>query len=218
MKTVMALSLSIFFSSCMHLAMGTHGDHQTADHQAAAEPALKKEVVSGDIKATAVFPPLLLGKKSEFTLRLTDVASGRPISGALASFHATYLEKFEGRGEHDSHMEAGEDNPTHSRATANHAVSFDQDIQESGQPGLYPISFTAPQSGEYRLMFHVSANGDETLEPELVLETTRIVASTDMSDSEMTHGTDSTPDYVIIGAVLMGAMMLAMWAASGSMF
>lgn len=219
MKTITLLSIALVLSSCMHVGMmGAHGEDQSGKHQITAEAVLEKEVTSGEIKATAIFPPLQIGKQAVFTLKLSDIKSTQPIPGAQVSFHLTYLHNAEGHGGHDAHMMHGEMDSKSARPNTDHAVNFDQEIRESSQPGLYTVVFTASQSGEHKLMFHVSAIGDKTLNPELIIEATRNVASSDTNHDGMMQGMGGASDYVIVGAVLMGAMMLAVWAAGGRMF
>lgn len=219
MKTIILLSIALIFSSCMHVGMmETHGNDQSGKHQITAEAVLEKEVTSGEIKATAIFPPLQIGKQAVFALKLSDIKSTQPISGAQVSFHSTYLHNAESHGGHDAHMMHGEMDSKPARPNTNHAVSFDQEIRESAEPGLYTVAFTASQSGEHRLMFHVSAIGGKTLDQELVIEATRNVASNDASHDGMMHGMGGVSDYAIVGAVLMGAMMLVVLATGGRMF
>lgn len=219
MKVLALLSSTLFLSSCMHMGMmGTHGGHQIGEHQTASETSLEKEVVIGDIKATAFFPPLTLGKETLIELRLSNLRSGLPVSSAAVSFHAMYLHRVGGSGEHGAHMAHGEKDSLLARPDADHAVSFEQEVEESPQRGLYSVAFTPSQSGEHRLMFHVTAIGGNRLEPELVIEVTRSVASPQPSHGGMMHGTGSTSEYLIIGGALMGAMMIVMWATRGGIF
>lgn len=219
MKTIILLSIAFVFGSCMHLGMmGTHGDNQSGKHQITAEAVLEKEVTSGEIKATAILPPLQVGKQTVFTLKLSDVKNTQPISGAQVSFHSTYLHNAESHDGHDAHMMHGERDSQPARSNSDHAVSFDQEVRESSQPGLYTVVFTPSQPGEHRFMFHVSAIGDKTLDPELVIEATRNVASNDTNYDGMMHGTGGVSEYAIVGAVIMGAIMIVVWATGGRMF
>ncbi|GEM_PF-1518407 len=219
MKTILLFILSLTITSCMHLGMmGTHEGHQTGEHQAARETRLEKEVVMGDIKATAVFPPLALGKETLIELRLSSLQSGQPISNAAVSFHAMYFHQVEGGEGHDTHMMHGEKDSVHERPNTEHAISFDQEVRESSRRGLYSITFTPSQPCDHKLMFHVTAIGDEELTPELVIEATRNVASPQPSHSGMMHGFGGASEYLILGGVLMGAMMIVMWVTRGGIF
>ncbi len=219
MKTFLLLSLGLLSTSCMHVGMiGTHEDRQSTGHQAVADIALEKQVVRGNVEATATFPPLVRGNETVFELRLKNLESGRPISDAIVSFHATYLHKAEGTSKHDTYTMLSEMDSINARPNSGHAVSFDQVVKETSQPGFYSITFTPSQSGEHTLMFHVTAIGDETLEPQLVIETTGNVAPGAASHGGMMHGMSSTSEYLIVGGALMGAMMVAMWATRGSIF
>ena len=74
MKTLFVLLSSVGLSSCMHLGMMGTGDghHSGAAHEMTAEPVLEKEVMVGDLRAVATFPPLKIGEDVTLTLRLMD--------------------------------------------------------------------------------------------------------------------------------------------------
>lgn len=219
MKSLMVLGLSFYLTSCMHLGMmGTHGDSQSSEHQMASRTTLEKEVIADNVVALATFPPLALNKEIVFELQLREKESGRPISDAKVSFHAAFLHKAEGTAEHDADMMHGAVDPSHARSSIDHATNFEQDIHESSHPGIYSVSFTPLQSGEHTFMFHVSAIENETLEQEFVIEATRNAASGETSHGGMMHGMNSTSEYLMIGGVLMGAMMIVMWTTRGSIF
>lgn len=220
MKTLMLLLSILFLSSCMHVGMmGTHGGHQTGEHQTAQETGLEKEVIVGDMKATAVFPSLTLGKEAPIELRLTSVQSGQPISGAAVSFRVSYVHKAERSPGHDAHLMHSDKDSVPARPSADHAVSFDQqEVQETSQRGLYSTAFKPSQSGDHRLTFHVTAIGGAKLEPEIIIEATMNVASPQPTHGGIMHGMGSTSEYLIIGGVLMGAMMVVMWVTRGGIF
>lgn len=219
MKTLMLLSLGLLSTSCMHVGMmGTHEDRQSTGHQAVVERVLEKQVVSGNVEATATFPPLVRGREEVFELQLMDLESGQPISDATISFHATYLHRAEEAGEDKAPMMHTRMDSAHTRSGTGHSISFDREVKEQSQSGYYSVAFTPSQSGEHTLMFHVTAIGDETLEPELIIEATRYVALGAASHGGMMHGMSSTSEYLIVGGALMGAMMVVMWATRGTIF
>jgi len=214
MKTFMIVTLSLFLSSCMHLGMmGTHGDNQLGDHQAASEPVLEKEVLFGDVKATATFPPIQVGEETIFTLKLTDKTTGQPVSNAKVSFHTSFLHAAEKRRMNTMH---GESDSTHVLLSPEHDVNFGQEVEESAQPGAYVVGFTPSQAGEHKTMFHIGALGEQQLEPDVVIETTRhAVASGESHGSMMMNRRGGISEYVIIGGIVMGAVMIAFWASRG---
>ena len=67
-------------------------------------------------------------------------------------------------------------------------------------------------------MFHITAIGDRKLEPEITLEATRTLSGESHEHQSGMMGGTSTTTYVIIGAAVMGAIMIAMVAARGGMF
>ena len=158
-----------------------------------------------------------MGKETVLELRLQDTQSRLPLSGAQVSFHATYQHRADQSNQAGHAMHSTMDSK-HARPNMDHAVSFDREIQEGPQPGIYSAHFTASQSGEHILMFHVSAIGDEQLEPEVVIEATRNVASGDISHSGMMHGSSGLTEYAIIGGAIVGTMMVVVWATRGWIF
>lgn len=219
MKTVVALTLSLVFTSCMHLGMmGTHADHQGTGSQTPPEPLLEKEVLSADFKATAIFPPLQMRTETVFTLKLTDVRTREPVSNARVSFHAAYLHKAEAKHEAGGHMMHTAKDSMRLRAADDHAVNFEQDVEESPEPGVYKVGFTGSQTGEYELMFHITAVGGQELVPGIVIKAERPVVSRQQHSAGMMHGMGSASEYLIIGGALMGAMMIVLWATGGRMF
>lgn len=219
LKTFLLVSLGLLSPSCMHVGMiGTNEDRQSTGDRVVADRVLEKQVVRGNVEATATFPPLVRGREEVFELQLMDLESGQPISDATLSFHATYLHEAEEAGEHMAHMRHARMDSAHTRSGSGHSISFDREVKEQSQRGSYSIAFTPSQSGEHTLMFHVTAIGDETLEPELVIEATRNVAPGTANHGGMMHGMSSTSEYLIVGGALMGAMMVAMWATRGSIF
>jgi len=218
MKSMVAFTLSLFLVSCMGVGMmGTHGRMDSGSHQMALESALEKEVEFGDVKAIALFPPLQVGEKAVFTLKLVDKTTGQPVSNAKVSFHTSFLHAPEER-----HMSAmyGEGDSTRVLLSPEHDMNFDQEVEESAQPGVYVVSFTPSQASEHKTMFHIGALGERRLRPEVIIETTRhAAASGDGHGSMLMDRRGGMSDYLIIGGIVMGAVMIVIWAArGGSMF
>ncbi|MDP2884726.1 MAG: hypothetical protein Q8P51_06870 [Ignavibacteria bacterium] len=215
MKTVILMLSSILFASCMHLGMMGGG----SDHQSTVEPVIEKEVTVGDIRATAIVPPLRLGEEALFTLRLIDTRTGQPISGAQVSFHAEYLHKNE---EHEMpahrQMHNKADSITTRRTSQEHDINLNVEVYESASTGTYSTQFAPAQSGEHRVMFHIRSVGGRKLEPEIVVEATRTVPEKMSGHDGGMHGMGGATPYAIIGAALMGAMMVVIWATGGRMF
>ncbi len=214
MKHVILILSSVLFSSCMHLGMMGAG----AGHQSSAQSVLEKEVTVGDIRAIAIFPPLSLGKEALFTLKLVDTRTGQPISRAQVSFHAEYLHKSE-KHQMTGHqqMQNMADSITARRTLEEHDISLDAEVSENASPGTYLARFTSSQSGVHRVMFHIRSVGERKLEAEIVVEAARTVAEEMSGHDGGMHGMTGATPYVIIGAALMGAMMIVIWAG-GRMF
>lgn len=215
MKAFILILSSMLFSSCMHLGMMGIG----TDHQAPPESVLEKEVTMGGIRATATFPTLERGKEALFTLTLADAQTREAISQAQVFFHAAYLhtgDQHSMQGKDMMHHEM--DSSKYHRAEQELDIHLEQEVKESSVRGNYSVPFKPSQSGEHRLMFHVTALGDQTLDPEIVIEATRDVPEKMASHRGGMHGMGGASEYVIIGAAIMGAMMLAVWLARGGIF
>lgn len=215
MRTIILLGFSFFFTSCMHVGMMGTG----TDHQSNFESVLEKEITVGDTRATAIFPPLETGKETLFTLKLVDKRTGHTISGAKVSFHAEYLHSNNEHKMHGTHMKHSKADSTMShRMEQEYNMSHDLKVNENTADETYSLRFKPSQPGEHRLAFHVSAIGDMTLNPVLVIESTRVVMNKDDSHSAGMHGLSSWGTYGIIAGITMGAMMVWLWASGGRMF
>ena len=199
----------------MHVGMMGTGDghHSGAAHEMTTDPVLEKEVTVEDVRAIAIFPALKFGEDVTLTLRLMDARTSQPISGAKVYLHAQYAHKLDANEPHD-HSGANRSG----RPESEHDVNIDQEVEESREPGVYSIPYGSSQPGEHRLMFHISAIGDRKLEPEITLEATRTLSGESHEHQSGMMGGTSTTTYVIIGAAVMGAVMIAMLAARGGMF
>lgn len=215
MKAFILTLSSMLFSSCMHLGMMGTG----TDHQPLPASVLEKEVTIGGIRATATFPPLERGKEALFTLTLANAQTGQAISQAQVFFHAEYLHTGDQHSMHGKDMMHQEmDSTKPQRMEQEHQVNFDQEVKENSVRGSYSVAFEPSQSGEHRLMFHVTALGNQILDPEIVIEATKDVPDKMSSHGGGMYGMGGASEYVIIGAAIMGAIMLVVWITRGAMF
>ncbi|MBI4417677.1 MAG: hypothetical protein HY563_02795 [Ignavibacteriales bacterium] len=214
MRIIMISILSLIFSSCMHFGgMGARGMHGSDTHASRYEAALEKEVLIGDIRITAVFPRLELGKETVITLRLTHQRTNSPVVSSRVSFHSSFLHRAEVDNRSASH---GAVDSIHHRSVEDHDIHFEQDLEDSAGRGLYSVVFVPPQAGEHRLMFHILELEGRVQDPEIIIEARRTVEGPRADHAQgMMHGDE---DYLIIGGVLMGAMMILMWATGGRIF
>jgi len=220
MKQIILVLSGILFSSCMHLGMmgGGDGNHSAAAHEMTAESVLEKEVIVGDIKATATFPPLQMDNDVVVSLRLVDAKTSQPISGATVYFHAQYAHTLDRnglrprRGAHD-HSDA---KPS-GRPESEHDINIEQDVKESREPGAYLIPYGSSQPGEHTLMFHIASIGDTKFEPELVIEAKRMLAPQSHEHSGGMMGMSSTTTYIVVSAVVVGIVMTALMLGRGWM-
>lgn len=199
MKTLLLIFSSFLLSSCMHFIPIDHeGMHDSNEDQ-----ILEKEIVLGDVRAVAVFPPLRSGKEVQFTLKLFDPRTLAPISRARVFGHFDYVH----RSDHASMMRAGHDSLHVKRRETNHDVSFHLELEESKLAGLYSFSSTPNQPGEYTIGFHIVAIGERKLEPEILVEANRITRD---GTHEHSEGMNNVMTVGLIGAGIMGVMMLTM--------
>lgn len=221
MKTFFVLLSCAGLSSCMHVGMmeTDGGHHGETGHEMTTQPVLEKEIVVGDVRAIALFPPFELGKEALLTLRLVDVTTRQPLTGATVSLHAAYVH--DPATEHaDPSGDASQHGERHGnvRAETGHGIDFNQQVNESSEPGVYSISYGSHQPGNHTLMFHITAIGRRVLDPEITVEATRTVPTEGHDHQGGMMGGTSTSTYVIIGAAVMGTIMIAMLLARGGMF
>jgi hypothetical protein len=212
MKIALLTLSGMLLSSCMHVGMmgAGAGHHSGAAHEMTPDLILEKEVLVGNVRAIALFPALRSGQNVTLSLRLMDAGTAAPISRAQVYLHAQYAHRVT---PHDDHAESSSQ-----KMEQEHDINIDQDVAESVTPGVYTIPYGSTQTVEHTLTFHITAIGDRRLEREITVEATRTISAEGHDhQSGMMSGT-STSTYVIIGATVMGALMIAMLAARGRMF
>ncbi len=178
-----------------------------------AESVLEKEVIVGDLKATATFPPLQMENDVIVSLRLVDARTSRPISGAKVYFHAQYAHTLDQNGAHD-HSGA----KPNERLGSEHDINIEQEVKESREAGVYSTPYGSTQPGEHILMFHIAAIGDRKFEPELVIEAKRMLMKQSHEQSGGMMGMSNTTTHIVLGAVVMGAIMTVMLLSRSGMF
>ncbi len=196
------------------LGTGDHGSQ--AEGHSARETILKKEVTVGELKATAVFPAIEIGKEAVFTLKLSNSMTGEPIRRAKVYSHVGFEHSAEGH--HDMNQMAVEDTSHTMEKEEQHGIEFQQEVDESSTPGTYSFSLKPHQSGMHTITFHVTEVDGQILSPALVIEAKRNVAKKSEQHGGGMMGMGSSTTYVLIGAAVMAAMMLTMWSVRGSIF
>ncbi len=224
MKTVIVVLSGLLFSSCMHVGMMGTGNHSGVAHEMTTEPVLEKEVIVGDIRATATFPPLQMEQDVVVSLRLVDAKTSRPISGAKVYLHAQYAHKLDPNMSHDHSVYDSNESKTrrdvnrNTRPESEQDVNIDQEVQESREPGVYSIPYGSSQPGEHTLMFHIAAVGDRKFEPEIIIEAKRMLLQQSHEHNGGMMGMSNTTTYIVVGAVVMGAIMTAMLLSRSGMY
>ncbi|MBI4811772.1 MAG: hypothetical protein HY800_10100 [Ignavibacteriales bacterium] len=197
--------LSFFFSSCMHMMM--NDNHRQQDHN--TDSTLQKEVIMGQIKATAMFPPLEINKETEFSLRLVDVTNTKPISGATVMAHIEYVSS-------DDNMKH---DPYHQKEVDSQSKKhWSIELTEGKQAGLYLFKQEFAQTGEYIIQINVLSVQGIKLEPVLIIDARKNVFEHPNSHGGGMLGKGSSTTYIILGASLMVAMMVGMFIVRGSIF
>lgn len=215
-NSIILLSASIL-SSCMGAMMlgtGGHGSHDE-DHSA-TEPTLEKEVIVGELKATAIFPAIEIGKEAVFTLKLLNSKTGEPIRGAKVYSHVEFEHSPETH-QGMNHM-ATMDSSSAMKKEEKRGIDFQEEADESSTPGTYSFSLRPHQSGIHTITFHVTEVDGQILSSALLIEAKRTVAEEGEQHSGGMMGMGSSTTYVLIGAAIMGAMMITMWLVRGSVF
>lgn len=216
---IAAVVSGLVFTSCMHALMeGGMGGHENhAGSHPAMEATLEKEVIVGDMKATAVLPSVELEKETVLVLRLSDSKTGEPIRRAKVYAHVEFQHS---PGTHPGmDHDAMTDSSSEMKAEASRGAEFQQEVGESSTAGAYSFAFKAHRPGTYTITFHVTEIGGQTLSPALMIEANRTVTEGEQQHRGMgMFGMRGSTTYVILGTVVMGAMMLMMWLVGGSIF
>ncbi len=204
------------FSSCMHFGMLGHG----GENQATVESTLVKEVIAGEIKAVATFPPLERGKEVQFTLKLFHSRTLLPLSGAQVYGHLDYIHRpGSDRMDHMDMKHDQADSLQAHRPEDEHGISWHQELEESKEPGLYIFSQTPTRTGEYTVGFHITAIGDRVLDPDVLIEVKRNAAAPPQGHhGGGMMGIGEGPTYLLVGGAIMGVMMIWMLLARGGTF
>ena len=198
-------------SSCLHVGMMGTGDahHAGARHEMVGDTVVEKEVTVGNVRAIASFPSFKLGERVTLTLRLLEARTAAPISGAQVYLHVQYAH----RASHDDHGEG----PPRTKER-DYDIDIGEQVMESSEPGVYAVNYASEQAGDHTLMFHVTGIGDRRHDPEITVGATRTLLEERHGHQSGMMGGTGTTTYVIIGAAVMGAFMVAMLAVRGGLF
>jgi len=181
---VIAGAALFVLNGCM---MGMHGDMSGGHggHQAEAGTALVKEIQQGDRKMTAEIPPLWIGREAALTVKVEDVSSGRPVSGAEVDVtvqpkdHAGMLKSVQGSA------------------------------REGAEKGVYVFRQTFVEGGWYEIIFTMK-NTPGPGGPPAPLIVRKEVLQTPDSDATGHGGRQSTALYIIGGAAMVVMMLVMM--------
>jgi hypothetical protein len=199
------------------MMLGTGGHGSQAEGHSATEATLEKEVTVGEMKATATFPATEIGKEVEFTLKLLNSKTGEPIRRAKVYSHVEFEHSTDAH-QGMNHM-AMMDTSSAMKEEEKHGIESQEEVDESSTPGTYSFSLKPHQIGIHTITFHVTEVDGQKLSPPLLIEAKRNVAEEMKMDGMMgMMGMGSSTTYVLVGAAVMGAMMLTVWLVRGSAF
>jgi hypothetical protein len=187
------------------------------------QTVLEKEAFSESLKAVAFFPPLMAGDESRIAVKLTDLKSGKPVPRARISVRV----QFPRDSTHENHAGGGMMMMHQMDSTQAHAMPVNQNAEagipvvESTETGTYYAYFTTAQNGVCKFIVTISSVEGYALEQPLIIEGTRAVIPMGEGHGGMggMHGMGgSGSTWLIIGAAVMGAMMIVSWGIRGGMF
>lgn len=181
--------LGIVLSGCM--MMGMHGGMMGHSESHAAErpgEALVKEVIVNGVSVSAEFPPARVGSVVRYVVKIVDARSGEPIQNAKV--HATI--------ERARQENATTDHTSHVPHTSADSESFTFNQRTDGS---YSWNYEFKTPGVYDIRFEVYDLGEE--QSPVVLSARREVQA-----SHKEHGGIEATPVILIGAAVMGAMMV----------
>jgi hypothetical protein len=205
----------VLLPGCMYYSMMGGGNGNSS-----RQTVLEKETVGASLKVVALFPPLTKSDESRVVVNVRDRKTEKPVSNAQISIRVELI--------HDN----GHDNQAHGGMMMHqmdtlHAqtmqmknnVNMELTASESSASGTYNAYFTPSQSGSYKfIVTMVSAEG-YTLGNPIVIEGTRIAAATESRQGGMHGGMEgSTSIWLVVGAAVMGAMMIVLMTTKGGLF
>jgi len=217
--TSLAAVVLFGFGGCMMTSMS--GGHN--EHSQAAATTVQKEVTSNGVKAEAAFPPLELKKETIFTLKVTDVKSGAPLTDVEVWFHASFTHQMESSHHsmehHGGMMDSSSEHSSmehQSEKDASHGVNYDEQLTDSAGTGIFTVPFTPVQAGEYVLAFHIVE--DRKKIPEGIIIEQKMIAG-EKHESHSSGGMmGSLGPYAIAVGAAMAAWMVYSLASGNSMF
>jgi hypothetical protein len=173
----------LVLNGCM---MWMHGDMSGGHggHSAEQGTALVKEVVQGDVKMTAEIPPLWTGREAVLTVKVDDLSSGRPVSGA--DVDVIVQRKDQG----------------------GMVKSIEGSAREGAEKGLYVFRQSFAEPGWYEIVFTVKNTPGPGGTPASLIVRKEVLQASD-SDAAGHGGRQSTTMFIIGGAMMMVVMMLA---------
>lgn len=200
MKRILLIIPATLLASCMHLGMLNHSTPENSQ----TPVATTTDITAGDIRAVATFPRLVLGKEVVCTLRLWNRQTFAPLKDATILFQARVAREQSTMNPHgDTSATAAMDN--------NVQVLWSGAPAETGDPGVYSITYKCLQPMEQEITFRVTAIRDKEINPPLVISSKSSVygeAHSGMEGSMM--GNNSFFMMLGVAAMIAGMMAITM--------
>jgi hypothetical protein len=175
-------SFGAVFGGCMMMSMGggmMGGDGHHQSHDGENMERIVKEVMYGDCRITAEFPPLLLHEEVFFSLQI------ELLNDSLVNDAVVWL----------------------AIAIKNDDDDWDAVVDEVLVPstaGRFEHSFIPHDKGEYRIGFRIEQLNGTPVKSPLTVSVTRPVTET----LQHVHGPPAMTTLIVIGSILMIGMMV----------
>ena len=177
---------AIATSGCMMMGMGGGMMGSDAQQQGEEKERIIKEMMFGDYRIVAEFPPLRVDEESILLLHIHSRNDSLSTAAAVRVI-----------------VSLGEQ-----KDGAEHVL-----LEEVGTPrghGEYEYFFTPHEEGYYRLSFLVEQLDDSPLREPLILSATQEVKTMENSMGNMEQKTSPISPLLIVGGAAMVAMMIVM--------
>lgn len=194
-KIILLIVFSLSLTSCMHMMMmGGHGDH--SEHQATT---ITKEVINGDYTLSVSIEPMTVGKEGNIALSLRSKSSVPESVAVHYMISKSSSADSSAKHNHNEHSTTNEEFKT-----------IHQNIILMKGTAIVP--FTPPVAGNFVLTVEIEkiTSSDSSFSVE-----TNFMIHEKKSSGMM--GMGSMWDYPIIGVLVMGTMMVGLWAIRGGL-
>lgn len=212
-KLLVVLLIPLLASGCMMAGMAAAGGaghmsggaHRGGDVDMMREPSVIREVTSGAVRVVVEFPSFAPGKPLRYDATILD-RDGRAVTDDAAIFLEVSPVIVDGTAASPAPARAGYP-PKIAHASPDGRERTRLAPVERGE-GRYVFRPTIPVEGAYRLAVVVERVGKMAVEPPIVVEHHAQVTSTAPMAPMRSPSTGGLTPLVLLGAGVMGVMML----------